>query len=211
MPRFEIVPGLQFVSRDTWGARAELPRLGRRVARSRRTHVIAHHTVLGDTGDQSPNLWESLPEIYKNMRRLQVVRADDLGADVPYNFVAFLFRNGGLVICEGRGEDRGGAHTKGHNTAGIGIAFAGNFDERSLPGIELARRAHLFSAFLGWLRNDPSHPDYGTFPRMRNLGSVRPGDRSIFVHRDFKATACPGRFMLAHLPHVGFLDPRDLA
>ena len=120
--KFEIVPGLIYVPRDAWGADPEFPRLGRKVPRSRRTHVICHHTAMTDPNDESPNIWESEREMFKMMRRLQVVRKKDLGADVPYNFVAFLFRKQSKIyICEGRGEDRTGAHTKGHNTAGIAI------------------------------------------------------------------------------------------
>lgn len=211
MAKFEIVPGLSFVDRKGWGADASLERLGRKVARSSRTHVVIHHTVLGDTSDDSPNLWNRESDIFRNMRRLQTVRAQDLGADVPYNFVAyFVARNNGLMICEGRGEDRSGAHTKGHNTEAIAVSFAGDFDRQSVAGIEFARRMFLLSTFLGWLRFDPSHPDYGRFRPLRNLGNLHPEGRRVFIHKDFKSTACPGRLLEPHLAQVGFIDPRTL-
>ena len=211
MPKFEIAPGLVFVDRKGWHADVELPRKGRKVARSRRTHVIIHHTVVVDELDDTPNLWERETSIFKNMRKLQVIRREDLGADVPYNFVAYCVKkNNGLYICEGRGEDRTGAHTKGHNTEGIGIALAGNFENPSSAGFEFSRRMHLLSAFMGWLKNDPSHPVYGSYKPMRKLGSLRPEDRRVFVHQDFKNTKCPGKNLLSFLPQLDFVDPKAL-
>ena len=211
MARFEIIPGLNFFDREGWGANPNRPRKGRKVARSRRTHVIIHHTVLADSDDDTPNIWERESVIKKNMRRLQVIRENDLGADVPYSFVAyFVKRQSGVVICEGRGEDRTGAHTKGHNTRGIGIAIAGNFESETVAGIEFSKRIHLLSAFLGWLKNNPSHPGYGDFKPMKKLGDLRPHDRRVFVHRDFKNTDCPGALLLPHLNQLDFIDPESL-
>ncbi len=207
MAKFDILPGLTFVDRKGWGAKSTFPRLGHKVPRRNRTHVIMHHTDMSDTNDTSPILWETLSEVYRHMRRLQTIRPD-LGNDVPYNFLVFLMaRNNSMVICEGRGEDRSGAHTKGHNTAGIGIALAGSFEKEDLPGIEVAKRMYLLSAFLGWLRYAPSHPDYGTYSAMKHLGSMRPADRAVFVHQDFKNTACPGKRALPHLSQLGFVHP----
>ena len=206
--KFEIVPGLVFVPREDWKADQTLPRLGHRVTRSRRTHVICHHTVMTDTSDESPNIWETEAEIFKMMRSLQVVRRNDLGADVPYNFVAFFFRRSRkLYVCEGRGEDRSGAHTKGHNTAGVAISFAGDFHNAETSEIEIAERIHLLSFFLGWLKTNPSHPDYGEFKPMKNLGALRPQDREVFFHRDFKNTACPGKKLEPFLRQLTFLPP----
>lgn len=212
MSVFEIVPGLTFVDRNSWGADEALPRKGRRVSRKRRTHVIIHHTVLVDTEDDSPNLWERRSSIYRNMRLLQVVRKEDLGADVPYSFVAyFVKQNDGVIVCEGRGEDRTGAHTKGHNTEGIGISIAGNFDNERVSGIEFSKRMHLLSAFLGWLKFNPSHPNYGNFRPMKNLGLLRPQGRQVFIHKDFKNTHCPGRLLEPYLTQLDFIDSRTLS
>ena len=89
MAKFEILPGLIFVDRKGWGAKSSFPRLGHRVSRSKRTHVILHHTVVSDRSDTSPVVWETLPEIYRNMRRMQTIRPD-LGNDVPYSFLVYL-------------------------------------------------------------------------------------------------------------------------
>ncbi|MBW4707809.1 N-acetylmuramoyl-L-alanine amidase [Roseobacter sp. YSTF-M11] len=207
MARFEIVPHLNFFSRKEWVTNTVLPRLGGRVDRSDRTHVFIHHTVTPDS-DSTPNIWENEEETFARMRQLQVIRPE-LGLDVAYNFVAFIMANGDLNICEGRGEDRTGAHTKGHNTRAIAVSFAGNFEDLSVDGADLKGKMKLLSYFLGWLKFDPSHPDYGQFREMKNLGSLAPSGRKVFAHGDVKATACPGRKIVRHLDEVDFLDPKD--
>jgi hypothetical protein len=112
-----------------------------------------------------------------------------------------------LMICEGRGEDRSGAHTKGHNTRAVAVSFAGNFHDHEVDRASLERRMDLLSAFLGWLKHDPSHPDYGTFAPMTNLGSLKPEGRRVWAHSDIKATACPGRHLEAVLERVEFTRP----
>ncbi len=210
MAKFEILPGLTFADRAGWGADDSLPRLGHRVPREDRTHVIIHHTVTPDASDTSPNLWETEREIFRLMRRLQSIRPD-LGMDVPYNFIVFLMKPGcRVVICEGRGEDRTGAHTKGHNTHGIALSFAGNFEDEAIEPMDIAGRLHLVSFFLGWLKTSASHPDYGNFKPMVNLGSLRPPGREVFIHQDFKATACPGKRLIPHLKQMTFLEPEIL-
>ena len=211
MAKFSIVPGLTFVDRRGWRADKDLPRKGRKVARSRRTHMIIHHTVIIDGDDRTPNLWERESAIFKNMRKLQVVRESDLGADVPYNFVAYFVKKGdGVYICEGRGEDRTGAHTKGHNTSGIAISIAGDFENETISGIEFSKRMHLISAFMGWLKFGPSHDEYGKFKPMKNLGSLQPQGRRVFFHKDFKNTACPGKLIEPHLTQLEFVNPQGL-
>ena len=208
MARFEIVPGLKFFDRKEWVSNNNLPRLGSFVKRKTRTHVFIHHTVTPDS-DQTPNVWETENEIFRRMRKLQVIRPD-LGLDVPYNFIAFAMTDGSLAICEGRGEDRTGAHTKGHNTKAIAVSFAGNFHDLSVDGVGLKKKMNLLSFFLGWLKFNPSHPDYGQFDPMVNLGKLKPAGRKVFAHRDVKETACPGKHILNHLKRVDFLDPQDI-
>ncbi|MCW3837793.1 N-acetylmuramoyl-L-alanine amidase [Sphingomonas canadensis] len=205
MAGIELAPGLRLVTRAQWGADARLPRLGHSVARSARTHVFIHHTVMIDR-DPTPNIWERDAEIFAMMRSLQRARPD-LGLDVPYSFVAFLTAGEGLTIAEGRGEDRSGAHSVGHNSAAIGIAFAGDFHGADIDAAEIAARMPLLSAFLGWLRSSASHPAYGSFAPMARLGSVRPPaatGRAVWAHCDIKATACPGAKLLPHLAAVTF-------
>ena len=205
MSKFEIVPGLIFVNREGWKPDTALPRLGGLVEPSARTHVIIHHTVTPDN-DASPNVWEDEGEVFARMRALQIVRPD-LGLDVPYNFIAFLFDSDALMICEGRGEDRVGAHTKGHNTAGIAISFAGNFESAAISDSAIAKRMPLLSRFLGWLKFSASLPGQPPHRPLKNLGALRPSGRNVFFHKDFKNTDCPGRLLEPHLRTVDFLAP----
>ena len=76
MAKFEIASGLTFADRKGWGADDSIPRLGHRVGRTKRTHVIIHHTVTPDTSDTSPNVWETTDEAFKMMKRLQTIRPD---------------------------------------------------------------------------------------------------------------------------------------
>jgi N-acetylmuramoyl-L-alanine amidase len=206
MAQFDLAPGLRFLSRKGWGADVSIPRLGNRVARERRTHVFVHHTVMVDD-DSTPNMWDSEADIKTMMKRLQRVRPD-LGLDVPYNFVAFLSSdNDGLTICEGRGEDRTGAHTKGHNTKAIAVSFAGDFQNRLIADDEIDKRMPLLSKFLGWLKFSASHPSIGDFEPMRNLGQLKPVGRNVFYHRDVSNTDCPGIKLERHLKTVTFERP----
>jgi hypothetical protein len=182
------------LSRADWGARTDLPRRGDIVGRSRRTHVFIHHTVIIDN-DSTVNEWEDMDEVKRQMRRLQTVRAQDLGADVPYSMVAFCMSNGDLVLGEGRGLDRSGAHTVGHNTAALGISFQGNFESSSLP-----RNLESQLAALGdWLR------ELRTQHGFVNLGSLRPLGREVFGHREVKSTDCPGENIFTRLRLIRFL------
>lgn len=209
----ELAPGLRLAPRSAWGANARYPRLGYNVARTKRTHVFIHHTVMIDRDDATKNIWESDAEIFANMRQLQTVRGPDLGYDVPYSFVAYIGPDGGLTICEGRGEDRTGAHSKGHNTAAIGISFAGDFENHAIEPAQLGAAMDNLSQFLVWLKTDASHPDYGSYAPMSKLADRRPpsADRVVWVHRDIKATACPGEKLLAYVGLVAFRKPEKTA
>lgn len=198
----QIGQDIEYYPRADWGADTSIPRLGNIVAREKRTHVIIHHTVMVDT-DGTPNIWESENAVFENMQRLQTIRPD-LGLDVPYNFVAYPKKYGELVICEGRGEDRSGAHTSGHNTAGLAVSFAGNFEDHNF---NFAPYAPALSDFLAWLRYDANLPGYGgPYEPMSNLGAVHPDGRQVFAHQDFKATACPGKYILYDLDRVDFMS-----
>lgn len=182
------------LTREGWGARTDLPRKGRRVARLDRTEVYIHHTVITDN-DATPNEWEDLNEVRRRMRVLQTIREAELGADVPYSMVAFCMANGELVLCEGRGLDRSGAHTKGHNESALGIAIQGNFENQLLP-----RHFDTQLVTLGeWLNGL-------VLAGFFNLGKVRPAGRDSWGHRDAKSTLCPGQKLYDKLELINFVE-----
>ena len=186
---------MRVLTREQWGARPDLPRRGRRVAPLDRTEVYIHHTVITDS-DATPNEWESLGEVRARMRDLQIIRSGDLGDDVPYSMVVFCMADGDLTICEGRGLERSGAHTPGHNDSAFGIAIQGNFESGTLP-----RHFDVQLAGLGkWLRGVLLKE--GFF----NLGKIRPPDRDVWGHRDAKATLCPGQQLYDRLSLIRFVE-----
>lgn len=207
-----------YADRATWGA-LDIPRLGgpedprgpfALVPRENRTHAIHHHTVVLDDNDNTPNRWTSLVEVYGRMRQLQTIRPD-LGNDTPYNDILFWmeasFGRADLVICEGRGPDRWGAHTKGidangeyHNGSGLALAFQGN---TMLP-LRLEGIVGLISAYWKWTVD--GHMTREAFP---HLGELRPVRASSYGHRDFRDendrstwTVCPGDGLYNQLPNI---------
>lgn len=191
-----VTTGSQVIvlSRAEWGARTDLPRLGDLVGRTRRTRVFIHHTVVIDN-DATKNEFENLEEVRPAMRVLQTIRRQDLGADVPYSFVGFCMRNGDLLLCEGRGLQLSGAHTRGRNVSALGIALQGNFEDMPPPTHFDAQ----LTALGNWLRGLRENEGFV------NLGANRPHGRDVFGHRDIAATACPGRHTFEKLRLIRFL------
>ncbi len=188
---------LTVLTRHQWGARTDLPRRGHLIGHAHRTEVFMHHTVVVDAG-ATANEWEDLAEVRRKMRQLQTSRPE-LGLDVPYTMVAFCMADGDLVLCEGRGLERTGAHTPDHNRSALGIAFQGDFHTRPPPA-QLDAQLAALGHWLRRLRTD------GGFV---NLGSVRPDGREVWGHREAKTTSCPGDALFARLPLIRFLDEDD--
>ena len=181
----KIAPGTVYLSRREWGADENLPRLGQEYPAGEPTEAIQHHTVIIDS-DATPNLWESAAEVIPKMQQLQTIRPD-LGLDVPYSYVAFLMRythKPGVILCEGRGPYRRGAHTKYHNRTGRAMAIEGN----TSLGAPLTNYIEMLSWAWGWIKENHGLVNLGTVNPLR--GGV------VFGHRDFSQTACPGQHMM---------------
>lgn len=149
---------MRFISREQWGARR--PRAVTRVAAAQRTHVTAHYTTGQELGRADTAEW---------VRSIQRFHMDGQGwSDIGYNYL--IDREG--RVFEGRGWDVQGAHARGANTSGIGVAFLGN-DDPGVQDVTPAARA-AFVELYGWLH-----------ARTR-----RQLDRN--GHRDVNDTACPG-------------------
>jgi len=177
------------------GGHKKIPRRGHPIGSLRRTEVYIHHTVIVDT-DTTANEWETLDDVKSRMRQLQQLRPD-LGLDVPYNMVAFCMSDGELVLCEGRGLGRTGAHTKNHNRSALGIALQGNFESEPLP----ANLDSQLIAVARWLR---------ILRKKRgfiNLGKSRPSGRQVWGHCDAKSarTVCPGQKLYDKLALIRFI------
>lgn len=188
----QTIPGPQqteFLTREQWGARTDLPRLGYHVPASRRTELHVHHTASVDANDTTPNRW-SRTEAIGYMRRLQTARPD-LGLDIPYNRVFFVLEDLTVLICEGRGEWRTGAHTAGHNTAGFGWSVGGNFDQTDTE-------ARI--AFLSAVENEARFQKANGFPNLCTVKSPKGWD--VWGHRDTAPKSCPGNTLYPSLAAI---------
>lgn len=89
-------------------------------------------------------------------------------AGIGYNFV--VRKNG--EVHEGRPIDASGAHTYNYNSISVGVCFEGNYENTSvMPSAQLQAGREL----LAYLKK--------YYPSAQ-----------IKCHRDFQATACPGKF-----------------
>ena len=165
-------------------------------SRTHRTEAIVHHTA-GADADDTPNTW-ARPDAYAYMRRLETLRPD-LGP-LPYNFnVAALEDGRTVLVLEGRGLDRSGAHTKNHNRTGLAAGILGNLDKSKATDPTTVRLVAALSIMFAHARHQLG---------FVNLGTVTPADgREAFGHRDFKSTSCPGSAIWATLPGVAFVEP----
>ncbi len=94
----------------------------------------------------------------------------------------FLIRKDG-TIEEGRPLQAVGAHCHGENSHTVGINIVGNFEEAEPEIEQMDSAARLIAALC------------------RHYG-LTPSDATIFGHRDFNATACPGENLYVRLPEL---------
>ena len=85
---------------------------------------------------------------------------------IGYHF--FVRKDGS--IYRGRSENRVGTHTAGHNSNSIGVCFEGNFETDTMGQAQFNAGVELLEYLLD---------KYGDIPVKR--------------HKDFNATACPGK------------------
>ncbi|XP_072309327.1 peptidoglycan recognition protein 5 [Eucyclogobius newberryi] len=159
---------VNIVSRAQWGA---LTPKHKDDLKSPAKRVIIHHTAMRHYKTRS----ESFTELQSIQRvHMQERRFDDIG----YNF---LVGDDGTVY-EGRGWSVVGAHTKGHNDDSLGIAFMGNFVDKSPSSEALTSVKQLLVMGV-------------------SQGSLLP-DFLLFGHKDLGNTACPGTHLYSALPQL---------
>ena len=181
---------LFFMPRYEWDT-SSLPRLGYPVHLHQRTLAIMHHTVTLDS-DFTKNVWETEQEIKEHMLLLQTIRVSDVGADIAYHDVAFFMADGSVIICEGRGIHRSGAHTRGYtddvhnNVGGYAVAAAGDFHNID---ININRWITPLNNYWGVLKFDVP---------MINLPIQVKGHQQIPQN----ATACPGDSFMRKIARI---------
>ncbi len=80
----------------------------------------------------------------------------------------YVRKNG--EVYRGRPEEQIGTHTSHYNASTIGVCFEGNFQTETMPGAQYEAGVELLRYLLG-----------------------KYGPLEIKGHRDFNATACPGK------------------
>ncbi|KKK90603.1 hypothetical protein LCGC14_2721350, partial [marine sediment metagenome] len=123
-----------------------------------------------------------------HMRYLQTVRMNhptEPIRDVPYNLVLFLMENGDVIACEGRGPNRSGAHTIGHNRDGYGTAFAANME--ALPNPRVGLYVPKINFVFGWVKAN----------QLPRLGPFDP-------HQKYSSTLCPGQAVIPQIKNFRY-------
>lgn len=100
-------------------------------------------------------------------------------AGLGYHFV--IRKNG--TIEAGRPMDTVGAHCYGENDHTVGINIVGNFMEAEPETVQLMSAARLIAALGREYR-------------------IVPSAATVFGHRDFNSTLCPGDTLYARLPDI---------
>lgn len=102
-------------------------------------------------------------------------------SDIGYHYVIAL--NG--EIQEGRPEEKIGAHTKGHNSDSIGIAYVGGMtkDMNSAKDTRTDQQKLSLQFFLNYLKD--------LYPNAE-----------IFGHRDFSTKSCPSFDARTEYKHI---------
>lgn len=107
-------------------------------------------------------------------------------AGIGYHFV---IRKDGSIE-QGRPMDTVGAHCYGENDHTVGVNLVGNFENYVPEDAQVASAKRLLAALC------------------RNYGFA-PSSSTIFGHRDFNATACPGRTSTTCCPTSSVAHPRS--
>ncbi|MGZ8469081.1 MAG: peptidoglycan recognition protein family protein [Gemmatirosa sp.] len=181
-PAASVVPAtLPYVSRAAWGAAA--PVLPMRTHAPQRLTI--HHTGVAQAPQRTPAAkLRALQQFSQRDDRLADGRLKRAWADVPYHF--YVTTDGSVV--EGR-EWRyvGDTNTPYDPTGHLLVVVEGNFEVEALTDAQRRTLDVLVPALA------------------RRFGI--PGER-LAAHRDFAATACPGRALYAQLPHFRTLVDR---
>ena len=89
-----------------------------------------------------------------------------------------MHKNG--IIERGRPLDAVGAHCWHHNATSIGINLVGNFEQAEPTTVQLDSAMRLIA-------------------ELSHRYKLKPGAGTVFGHRDFNSTLCPGKNLYAKL------------
>ena len=165
-------------SRASWGARYRAG-FGDRSANYPLPYAWTHHSVTAHLSENATVAQEKA-----QMRILENIGQQRFGGGISYTFI--IFPSGRIYM--GTGASRRGAHTGGFNTLGIGVCFAGNY-ENAKP-TKAAEETYA-----------------GLLKELASIGVLR-NARTNGGHRDAPGhswNACPGRHLHARLGAINTL------
>ncbi|HQR80137.1 MAG TPA: N-acetylmuramoyl-L-alanine amidase [Actinomycetota bacterium] len=164
---------------------------------------FVHHTVSSSTYTKS--------QAAAQMRNLYAWYTKGLKySDMAYNFLVDRFGR----LYEGRagGMDRPvvGGHTAGLNNDSFAVSAMGNFDEYNPTDAKMdaikESIAQLMAWKLGLSKRDPGGRDNLISTGSLNSGFWEKGQvatlNRVSGHRDAGNTACPGKYLYAHVPDI---------
>ena len=193
-PHRERAMKVVYLDRAQVGYIKSLPRLGSTIPGSDRTGIVLHHTAGGRLVSRS----QEQALVY--VRRLQtgVRRKTSWCADVPYNFPTSLIHSEdgewSVLIAEGRGWNRRGAHTVDK------IVDADPIEDENRELISFGFQSD-WRKYRKILQQHTADPDAIVDEMVASVGEwardtadqIIPAHqiRYFFGHRDFKTTPCP--------------------
>lgn len=163
------------LTRDGWGAK---PALAGQTAHDVRRITLHHTAVRARPSRALADKMRGLQRFSQSNELLADGRRKPAWPDVPYHF--YIDANG--QVAEGRDQRFAGDTNTNYNPAGhIGIALEGNFEkEHPTPAQEQALAALL--------------------SRLMQEHGLTAAD--VGTHKNFAATACPGRHLEARIPAI---------
>ena len=139
-----------------------------------RLEKYLHHTVTTHLPETA-----TVEQERAEMRKIEQIGQDRFGAGISYTFI--IFPSG--RIYQGASVNRISYHSgSGRNTRGVGVCLAGNYDTHPL-----GKKAK--DAIVALLRHGVAKGWWGD-PALTE------------AHRDFKGTACPGKYAYAEFKSI---------
>ena len=161
-----------------------------------KTKIVIHHTAWGEDIKTPDDAKAYIRNIYK-FHALTRKRGD-----IGYNFIIDPWGN----IYEGRswGEGVVGMHTKYNNTASVGIALIGNFDQQQPTKEQLIALIKLIVALSKKYKIDPLDGDAVSWHKKINSAPYIQDiqDYPIVGHQDAGYTSCPWKNLDKILPKI---------
>lgn len=112
----------------------------------------------------------------KVLRWIEESHQKGIGKNEPFACIGYHFiiaRDG--RVFEGRPIQYQGAHATGDNNIGnIGVCLLGDFEHGPVPRVQAEKLVEVLD-------------------RLTAQYAIRPSERTVFGHKDFKDTDCPGR------------------